>query len=108
MSLLELFCDVDDFLLSGCRRTGKPADCERARNERVRVSSAQSASDANSDPFSPVALSNLEARITPSMSEYTEPANFLNGSSYQRFVALIPGVMVPILAYLQSWANSMT
>ena len=41
LSLLEVFCDVDDFLLSGCRRTGKLADCEMARNERVRVSSAQ-------------------------------------------------------------------
>jgi len=41
MSLLALFCDVDDFLLSGWRRTGKLADYELASTERVRVSSAQ-------------------------------------------------------------------
>ena len=41
MSLLEVFRDVDDFLLSGCRLNGKSANCKRARSESVRDSSAQ-------------------------------------------------------------------
>ena len=41
MSLLELLCDVDDFLLSGCRLNGKSANCKLASSESVRDSSAQ-------------------------------------------------------------------
>jgi hypothetical protein len=41
MSLLEVLCDINDFMLSACSRAGKATDCERARNERVQVNSSQ-------------------------------------------------------------------
>jgi hypothetical protein len=36
------------------------------------------------------------------MFKSISPVNFLNGSRYPRFVALIPRMMIPMLAYLQS------
>ena len=36
------------------------------------------------------------------MFKSISPVNFLNGSRYPRFVALIPRMIVPLLAYLQS------
>lgn len=76
MSILELFCSVDDFwqqfspnwhhdlLTSGQRQRLRPTQLHRSRDHD------------HSHPVPPVALSHLEARITPSMSNVTCVASF--------------------------------
>ena len=59
MRLLEVFCDVDDFMLKFVP-TGKPAKCQRASYEIVRASSVPASHD-DFDPPSSIALSDVRS-----------------------------------------------
>jgi hypothetical protein len=100
MSLLELFCDVDDFLLSFAPQwkvaqlaTGKRREraCQLCPSEVMTILIHFHQSHYRT--FKAYYIEHVQVHLT---------SEFPHLISYRRFVALIPGVMVPMLAYLQS------
>lgn len=100
MSLLELFCDVDDFMLrftphwkTAQLAAGKP-------RERV--------GQLGASEVMTILIHFHQAHYRTFKAYYTEhvqvhlSSEFPHLVSYQRFVALIPSLLVPLLAYLQS------
>src|SRR5215831_763090 len=100
MSLLELFCDVDDFLLSfdpQWKAYQLQAGKQRERAGQLCPSEVMT-----------ILIHFHQSHYRTFKAYYTEhvqvhlTSEFPCLVSYQRFVALIPGVLVPMLAYLQS------
>jgi DDE family transposase len=100
MSLLELFCDVDDFMLSFAPhlkaiqvQTGK----QRERAGQLCPSEVMTIlthfHQSHYRTFKAYYTEHVQVHLT---SEFPQLV------SYQRFVALIPSVLVLLLAYLQS------
>ena len=100
MSLLELFCDVDDFMLSfepQWKASQMQAGKQRERAGQLCPSEVMT-----------ILIHFQQSHYRTFKAYYTEHVQmhltkeFPHLVSYPRFVALIPGVMVPLLAYLQS------
>ena len=100
MSLLELFCAVDDFLLSfepHWKASRLQAGKQRERAGQLCPSEVIT-----------ILIHFHQSHYRTFKAYYTEHVQVhLTGEfprlvSYQRFVALIPGVLIPMLAYLQS------
>lgn len=100
MSVLELFCDVDDFWLSfeaqwraSLVKSGK----QRMRKGQLHPSEVMT-----------ILIHFHQSHYRTFKAYYTEHVQvhlsreFPHLVSYQRFVALIPSVQIPLLAYLQS------
>ncbi len=100
MSLLELFCDVDDFMHSFTPQL--QAIQLKARNQRER------AGQLCSSEVMTILIHFHQSHYRTFKAYYTEHVQvYLNKEfphlvSYSRFVALIPRMIVPLLAYLQS------
>lgn len=100
MSLLELFCDVDDFWL-GFEPQWK-ANALAAGQQRER------AGQLHPSEVMTILIHFHQSHYRTFKAYYTEHVQvhlsreFPHLVSYSRFVALIPRVMVPMLAYLQS------
>lgn len=100
MSLLELFCDVDDFMISFApqlRTMQLAAGQQRERQGQLYPSEVMS-----------ILIHFHQSHYRTFKAYYTEhvqvhlTSEFPHLISYQRFVALMPSVLVPLLAYLQS------
>jgi hypothetical protein len=100
MSLLELFCDVDDFMLRfepHWKAYQVQAGRQRERAGQLCPSEVMT-----------ILIHFHQSHYRTFKAYYTErvqahlSSEFPRLVSYQRFVALIPGVLVPMLAYLQS------
>ena len=100
MSFLELLCDVDDFWLRFAPQwkvsrlaTGK----QRERPGQLCPSEVMTIlihfHQSHDRTFKAYSTEHVQAHLT---------SEFPHLVSYTRFVALIPGIMVPMLAYLQS------
>ena len=100
MSLLELFCDVDDFMLSFASQW--KATQLKACNQRER------AGQLCPSEVMTILIHFHQSHYRTFKAYYTEyvqvhlSREFPHLVSYSRFVALIPRMMVPLLAYLQS------
>lgn len=100
MSLLEMFCDVDDFMLSFApqlKAIQLAAGQQRARPGQLYPSEVMA-----------ILIHFHQSHYRTFKAYYTEhvqvhlTSEFPHLVSYQRFVALIPSVLVPMLAYLHS------
>ena len=100
MSLLELFCDVDDFMISFApqlRTMQLAAGQQRERQGQLYPSEVMC-----------ILIHFHQSHYRTFKAYYTEhvqvhlTSEFPHLISYQRFVALMPSVLVPLLAYLQS------
>ena len=100
MSLLELFCDVDDFMLSFAPQW--KASQLKAGKQRER------AGQLCPSEVMTILIHFHQSHYRTFKAYYTEHVQvhltkeFPHLVSYPRFVALIPRMMVPLLAYLQS------
>jgi hypothetical protein len=100
MSLLELFCDVDDFMLSFASQW--KASQLQACNQRERAGQLCPSEEMT------ILIHFHQSHYRTFKAYYTEHVQvhlsreFPHLVSYARFVALIPRLMVPLLAYLQS------
>jgi hypothetical protein len=100
MSLLELFCDVDDFML-GLTTQWKAAQLA-AGKQRER------AGQLGASEVMTILIHFHQSHYRTFKAYYTEQvqvhltSEFPHLVSYQRFIALIPSMLVPLLAYLQS------
>jgi hypothetical protein len=106
MSLLELFCSVDDFLLSFEPQlktiqlaTGKQRERKGQLCESEVMTILIHFHQAHYRTFKAYYTEHVQVHLT---SEFPQLV------SYQRFVALIPSVLVPLLAYLQSCYGACT
>jgi hypothetical protein len=100
MSLLELFCDVDDFMLSFAPQW--KASRLKARKQRERPGQlCPSEVMTILIHFHQSHYRTFKAYYTEHVQEHLT-SEFPHLVSYTRFVALIAGMMVPLLAYLQS------
>ena len=100
MSLLELFCDVDDFLVSfepHWKASRVQTGQQRSRAGQLYPSEVMTIlihfHQSHYRTFKAYYIEHVQAHLS---------SEFPHLVSYQRFVALIPGVLVPLLAYLQS------
>ncbi len=100
MSLLELFCDVDDFMLMFApqwRVSQVAAGKQRERAGQLCPSEVMT-----------ILIHFHQSHYRTFKAYYSEHVQvhlrqeFPHLVSYSRFVALMPGVLVPLLAYLQS------
>lgn len=100
MSVLELFCDVDDFMLSFAphwRASQVSAGKQRERMGQLYPSEVMT-----------ILIHFHQSQYRTFKAYYTEHVQvyltkeFPQLVSYARFVALIPGMLIPLLAYLQS------
>lgn len=100
MSLLELFCDVDDFMLRFAphlKAMQLAAGKQRERAGQLCASEVMT-----------ILIHFHQSHYRTFKAYYTEhvqlhlSSEFPHLVSYQRFVALMPSVLVPLLAYLQS------
>lgn len=100
MSVLELFCDVDDFMLSFApqwKASELAAGKQRQRSGQLWPSEIMT-----------ILIHFHQSHYRTFKAYYTEHVQvYLSGEfphlvSYARFVALIPTMMIPMLAYLQS------
>ena len=97
MSLLELFCAVDDFLLSFAPQLKAMQLAAGKQRERVGQLSASEVMT--------ILIHFHQSHYRTFKAYYTEhvqvhlTSEFPHLVSYQRFVALIPSVLVPLLAY---------
>lgn len=100
MSVLELFCDVDDFMLSFApklKATQIAAGKQRQRPGQLWPSEIMT-----------ILIHFHQSHYRTFKAYYTEhvqvhlTSEFPHLVSYPRFVALIPTMLVPLLAYLQS------
>ena len=99
MSVLELFCDVDDFMLSFA--TQWKATQVKASKQRER------AGQLSPSEVMTILIHFHQSHYRTFKAYYTEhvqvhlSSEFPHLVSYTRFVALIPRMMIPLLAYLQ-------
>ena len=100
MSLLELFCDVDDFMLSFASQwkawqvqAGKPRERAGQLCPSEVITILIHFHQSHYRTFKAYYSEHVQVHLN---------REFPHLVSYQRFVALIPGMMVPMLAYLQS------
>jgi hypothetical protein len=100
MSLLELFCDVDDFMLSFAphlKAIQLAAGKQRERAGQLCPSEVMTIlihfHQSHYRTFKAYYMEHVQVHLT---------GEFPHLVSYQRFVALIPSVLVALLAYLQS------
>jgi hypothetical protein len=100
MSLLELFCSVDDFMVSFApqlKAIQLAAGKQRERRGQLCPSEVMT-----------ILIHFHQSHYRTFKAYYTEhvqvhlSSEFPHLVSYQRFVALMPSVLVPLLAYLQS------
>ena len=100
MSLLEVFCDVDDFMLKFApqwKASQVAAGKQRERTGQLCASEVMT-----------ILIHFHQSHYRTFKAYYTEHVqvhltrDFPHLVSYTRFVALIPGVLLPLLAYLQS------
>jgi hypothetical protein len=100
MSVLELFCDVDDFMLSFAphlKTMQLAAGKQRERAGQLCASEVMT-----------ILIHFHQSHYRTFKAYYTEhvqvhlSSEFPHLVSYQRFVALMPSVLVPLLAYLHS------
>ncbi len=100
MSLLELFCDVDDFMLR-FRPQWKAAQLAAGRHR-------ERAGQLCASEVMTILIHFHQSHYRTFKAYYTEhvqvhlSSEFPHLVSYQRFIALIPSMLVPLLAYLQS------
>jgi len=106
MSVLELFCAVDDFMLSFAphlKAMQLAAGKQRERAGQLYASEVMT-----------ILIHFHQSHYRTFKAYYTEhvqvylTSEFPHLVSYQRFVALIPSVLVPLLAYLQSHYGACT
>lgn len=106
MSLLELFCDVDDFMLRFApylKAVQLAAGKQRERAGQLYPSEVMT-----------ILIHFHQSHYRTFKAYYTEhvkvhlTSEFPHLVSYQRFVALIPSVLVALLAYLHSRAGACT
>jgi hypothetical protein len=100
MSVLELFCDVDDFMLSFApqlKATQIAAGKQRSRSGQLWPSEIMTILIH----FHQSQYRTFKAYYTTYVQVYLT-SEFPHLVSYTRFVALIPSMMLPLLAYLQS------
>ena len=100
MSVLELFCAVDDFMLSFAphlKAMQLAAGKQRERAGQLYASEVMTIlihfHQSHYRTFKAYYTDHVQVHLT---------SEFPHLVSYQRFVALIPSVLVPLLAYLQS------
>src|SRR5437667_6835965 len=100
MSLLELFCDVDDFMLSFAphlKTMQLAAGKQRERASQLCPSEIMTIlihfHQSHYRTFKSYYMKHVQIHLT---------SEFPRLVSYQRFIALIPSVLVSLLAYLQS------
>lgn len=100
MSVLELFCDVDDFMLSfgpNLKATQIAAGKQRQRSGQLWPSEIMTIlihfHQSHYRTFKAYYMEHVQVYLT---------SEFPHLVSYTRFVALIPTMLVPLLAYLQS------
>ncbi len=106
MSVLELFCDVDDFMLSFApqwRTSQVQAGKQRERVGQLWPSEVMTILIH----FHQSHYRTFKAYDTESVQVHLS-REFPHLVSYTRFVALIPQMMVPMLAYLQSRLGACT
>ena len=100
MSLLDLFCDVDDFLLS-FEPLWKAAQLQGGKQR-------ERASQLCPSEVMTILIHFHQSHYRTFKAYYTDhvqvhlSSEFPHLVSYPRFVALIPRMMLPLLAYLQS------
>ncbi|GHO72048.1 transposase [Ktedonobacter sp. SOSP1-52] len=100
MSLLELFCDVDDFMLSFAS--------EWKANQLATGKQRERAGQLCPSEVMMILIHFHQSHYRTFKAYYTEHVQvhlnkeFPHLVSYTRFVALIPGMLIPLLAYLQS------
>ncbi|GHO61474.1 transposase [Ktedonobacter sp. SOSP1-52] len=100
MSLLELFCDVDDFMLSFAS--------EWKANQLATGKQRERAGQLCPSEVMTILIHFHQSHYRTFKAYYTEHVQvhlnkeFPHLVSYTRFVALIPGMLIPLLAYLQS------
>jgi Transposase DDE domain len=100
MSLLELFCDVDDFMLRFAPQWKVSQVAAGQQRER--------AGQLCPSEVMTILIHFHQSHYRTFKAYYTEhvqvhlTTEFPHLVSYARFVALIPGMLVPLLAYLQS------
>ena len=100
MSLLELFCDVDDFMLSFAPHLQAIQLATGRQRER--------AGQLCPSEVMTILIHFHQSQYRTFKAYYMEHVQvhlsreFPHLVSYQRFVALMPSVLVPMLAYLQS------
>jgi hypothetical protein len=100
MSLLELFCDVDDFML---RFTPQWKAAQLAAGKQRERTGQLCASEVMT-----ILIHFHQSHYRTFKAYYTEHVQVhLAGEfpllvSYQRFIALMPSMLIPLLAYLQS------
>jgi DDE family transposase len=106
MSVLELFCAVDDFLISFApqfKASQLAAGRQRARAGQLYPSEIMT-----------ILIHFHQSHYRTFKAYYTEyvqihlSSEFPRLISYQRFVALIPSVLIPLLAFLQSCYGACT
>jgi len=100
MSLLEVFCDVDDFMLKFApqwKASQVAAGKQRERTGQLCASEVMTIlihfHQSHYRTFKAYYTKHVQVHLTQ---------DFPHLVSYTRFVALIPGVLLPLLAYLQS------
>jgi hypothetical protein len=100
MSVLEVFCDVDDFMLSfkpHLKAMQLAAGKQRERTGQLCPSEVITIlihfHQSHYRTFKAYFTEHVQVHLT---------SEFPHLVSYQRFVALMPSVLVPLLAYLQS------
>jgi hypothetical protein len=100
MSLLELFCDVDDFMLTFAPHLKASRLAAGKQRER--------AGQLCPSEIMTILVHFHQSHYRTFKAYYTEhvqvhlSSEFPHLVSYSRFVALIPQMMIPLLAYLQS------
>ena len=99
MSVLELFCSVDDFML-GFAPHLKTAQLAAGKQRERAGQLCPSEVMTILIHFHQSHYRTFKAYYTQHVQVYLS-SEFPHLVSYQRFVALIPSVLVPLLAYLQ-------
>jgi Transposase DDE domain len=100
MSVLEMFCDVDDFMLSFEPHFKASQIAEGKQRQR--------AGQLSPSEIMTILIHFHQSQYRTFKAYYTEhvqvylTSEFPHLVSYSRFVALIPTILVPLLAYLQS------
>jgi hypothetical protein len=100
MSLLDLFCDVDDFMLS-FEAAFKASQIAEGKQRQRSGQLCPSEIMTILIHFHQSHYRTFKAYYTEHVQVYLT-SEFPNLVSYPRFVALIPSMLVPLLAYLQS------
>src|SRR2546423_5886694 len=106
MSLLELFCDVDDFMLR-FRPQWKAEQLAAGKQPERAGQLCPSEVMTILIHFHQSHYRTFKSYYMRHVQEHLS-REFPHLISYQRFIALIPSVLIPMLAYLQSCYGSCT